>query len=303
MKTRLIGFSVCIFIIASALGVVEAALQNPVPLTNDDVISLKRAGIGDEVIIQKISSGPTKFSTDAADLIALKNGGISDAVIAAMLKLSSSQAKPETNSDSGVAGIGQAGQGNAPTDVAARDKMMLKVTPPPIVAQKFPPPKSMDDVASACDEDRVNQAKAAAERAFAAVDGATRAKNPTHEIEAIVEANRVVDHADKILRDNLLVCWQHLNFTLDSILSWRRIVEDHETPKGVVQIPRGGFLRVMQRAEEFICLPDPPIKPEQAAKIFVKWAKDHPQWLHESSEVHIYAALYVAFPCKEVEQQ
>jgi len=35
---RLIGFSVCIFIIASALGVVEAALENPSPLTNDDVI-------------------------------------------------------------------------------------------------------------------------------------------------------------------------------------------------------------------------------------------------------------------------
>src|SRR5439155_15847974 len=100
MKTRLIGFRVSIFMIASALGVVEAARQNPVPLTNDDVISLKRAGIGDEVIIQKISSGPTKFSTDAADLIALKNGGISDAVIAAMLKLSSSHSKPETNSDS-----------------------------------------------------------------------------------------------------------------------------------------------------------------------------------------------------------
>jgi len=79
MKTRLIGFSVCIFIITSALGVVEAALQNPVPLTNDDVISLKRAAIGDEVIILKISSGPTKFSTEAADLIALKDAGISDA--------------------------------------------------------------------------------------------------------------------------------------------------------------------------------------------------------------------------------
>ena len=79
MKTRLIGFSVSIFIITIALGVVEAALQNPVPLTNDDIISLKRAAIGDEVIILKISSGPTKFSTEAADLIALKDAGISDA--------------------------------------------------------------------------------------------------------------------------------------------------------------------------------------------------------------------------------
>jgi hypothetical protein len=54
-------------------------------LTNDDVISLKRAGLSDDLILLKIKSGQTKFRTDPADLVVLKNAGISDVVIAAIL--------------------------------------------------------------------------------------------------------------------------------------------------------------------------------------------------------------------------
>src|SRR5262245_9754272 len=67
--------------IAAALGVTPQT-----SLTNDDVISLKKSGISDEVIILKITTGPTRFVTEPADLIALKNAGVSDAVIAAMLR-------------------------------------------------------------------------------------------------------------------------------------------------------------------------------------------------------------------------
>jgi hypothetical protein len=80
-------------------------LQNSAPLTNDDIISLKKAGIGDDVIILKISSGPTKFSTEPMDLVALKNAGISDAVIATMLK------PPLTKTDS------SSSTGHSPTRV------------------------------------------------------------------------------------------------------------------------------------------------------------------------------------------
>jgi hypothetical protein len=83
---RLIGLGVCL-LIAGSLGRASAITpQNSAPLTNEDVISLKKAGIGDDVIILKISSGPTKFSTEPADLVALKNAGLSDAVISAMVK-------------------------------------------------------------------------------------------------------------------------------------------------------------------------------------------------------------------------
>src|SRR5262249_3971972 len=60
--------------------------QSTVPLTNEDVISFKKAGLRDDLIISTINSGPAMFKTDAADLVALKKAGVSDALIAAMLK-------------------------------------------------------------------------------------------------------------------------------------------------------------------------------------------------------------------------
>ena len=86
LMRRLIALYICLLIAGSLMRGSAITLQNNGPLTNDDVISMKKAGIGDDVIILKISSGPTKFSTEPVDLVALKNAGVSDAVIAAMLK-------------------------------------------------------------------------------------------------------------------------------------------------------------------------------------------------------------------------
>ncbi len=57
-------------------------------LTNQDVIDLKAAGFGDEVIIAKIQSAPGKFSLDTSDLLVLQKAKISDAIIAAMIQAS-----------------------------------------------------------------------------------------------------------------------------------------------------------------------------------------------------------------------
>ena len=54
-------------------------------LTNADVINLKKAGLGDELIIDKISTGATTFELDASDLVELHDAGLSDAVIKAMI--------------------------------------------------------------------------------------------------------------------------------------------------------------------------------------------------------------------------
>jgi hypothetical protein len=56
------------------------------PMTNNDVITLKKAGIGDELIIVKVKSSQGTYGLDPADIIALHEEGISDAVIAAMLQ-------------------------------------------------------------------------------------------------------------------------------------------------------------------------------------------------------------------------
>ncbi len=57
-------------------------------LTNQDVIELKAAGFGDEVIIAKIQSASGKFNLETSDLLALQKAKISDAIIAAMIQAS-----------------------------------------------------------------------------------------------------------------------------------------------------------------------------------------------------------------------
>lgn len=55
-------------------------------LTNDTVIALVKAGLGNEAVIAKIKASDQKFDLSTEQLIALKNAGIGDAVIAAMVE-------------------------------------------------------------------------------------------------------------------------------------------------------------------------------------------------------------------------
>jgi hypothetical protein len=57
-------------------------------LTNSDILSLKQAGISDQLIIEKIQSSPAKFSLETNDLVALKQAGIADTVVSAMIEAS-----------------------------------------------------------------------------------------------------------------------------------------------------------------------------------------------------------------------
>lgn len=63
-------------------------------LTNSDIINLNKAGLGDELIIEKISSTPTAFKLDAGDLVDLHHAGISDPVIRAMMRCSFALSTP-----------------------------------------------------------------------------------------------------------------------------------------------------------------------------------------------------------------
>lgn len=55
------------------------------PITNDSIIQMSKAGLGDPLIIQSINVTPSKFSTSTEDLIALKQAGVSERVIGAMV--------------------------------------------------------------------------------------------------------------------------------------------------------------------------------------------------------------------------
>lgn len=54
-------------------------------LTNDTIIQLVKAGIGNDAVIAKIKATPGNYALSTDDLIALKNAGVSGDVIAAMI--------------------------------------------------------------------------------------------------------------------------------------------------------------------------------------------------------------------------
>ena len=80
-----------------------AAFASPVAaetLSNETVVSLLDAGLGDEVVIAKINTTPSAFDTSTDQILALKAKGVSAPVIAAMITAASAPAKVATSLDS-----------------------------------------------------------------------------------------------------------------------------------------------------------------------------------------------------------
>lgn len=71
-----------LFLLAVSVSLVSG---DDAALTNEDIVSLIRAGLGAEVIIAKIKTSATKFDTSVEELLALKDAGVEDDVIAAMV--------------------------------------------------------------------------------------------------------------------------------------------------------------------------------------------------------------------------
>ena len=57
-------------------------------LTNDVIVKMAKAGLGDEILLSTIKAQPGHYTTAPDDLIALKGAGVSDKVIAAMIEKS-----------------------------------------------------------------------------------------------------------------------------------------------------------------------------------------------------------------------
>jgi len=80
MRIRFAALAFCLLFAQLAMG--QAA---PNAITNSDVISMTKAGIGEQTIILAIQRGPVKFDTSPEALIALKAAGVSDNVLNAIL--------------------------------------------------------------------------------------------------------------------------------------------------------------------------------------------------------------------------
>src|ERR1041385_4151820 len=79
-------------LLALGLMVLLAAAQSV--LTNDAVVKMVKAGLGEDIVISTIKSQPGQYTTAADDLIALKKAGVPDKIISAMIDKGSA---PSTN--------------------------------------------------------------------------------------------------------------------------------------------------------------------------------------------------------------
>jgi hypothetical protein len=69
----------------TAAGPVPAKAVPMKALTNDSILRMVKAGLGDDLILQSIRLQPGDYTTDADALVALKEAGVSDRVIAGMM--------------------------------------------------------------------------------------------------------------------------------------------------------------------------------------------------------------------------
>lgn len=86
-----------VFAIASLLAATPALAET---MTNDSVIGLSAAGLGDDVIVAKIKASDASFDLSTLALTGLKAKGLSNAVITAMIERSSAKEQSAQSIDS-----------------------------------------------------------------------------------------------------------------------------------------------------------------------------------------------------------
>ena len=72
------------------------SMPKPKTLTNDAVVRMVKAGLGDDLIVQTIGTQPGQFTTDADALVELKQAGVSDRIISAMVNRGRIRLTPES---------------------------------------------------------------------------------------------------------------------------------------------------------------------------------------------------------------
>src|SRR5438093_813740 len=82
MLTIVVAFAVGLVL----LGCSTTKYQQPPPLTQDDIISMAKAGKSDQEIIQEIKTRHTYYRLSAKDIVNLHDNGVSYPVIDYMLE-------------------------------------------------------------------------------------------------------------------------------------------------------------------------------------------------------------------------
>src|SRR5437899_12760199 len=74
-----------VVLISGAVLLCSSFALSQTTLTNDAVMKMATAGLGEDVIISMINTQPGNYSVTPDNLIALKKAGVSDKIIAAMV--------------------------------------------------------------------------------------------------------------------------------------------------------------------------------------------------------------------------
>lgn len=109
MKSRVFAFAVAFVL---AFGTISAVTAQDEVMTNDEVISLTKAGLAGSVIIGKIRTSKSNFDMSTDALIKLKQSGVGDDVVGAMLEAKNGRAAG--SGTSGAAPVGPTGDPNDP---------------------------------------------------------------------------------------------------------------------------------------------------------------------------------------------
>ena len=111
--------STLVLTLAVAMCVVSVSAQET--MTNDEVISLTKAGLAGSIIIGKINSSPNNFDMSTDALIKLKQAGVADDVVGAMLTAKSGKsAVTPTTATTSINGSANAGPLGDPNDPMAK---------------------------------------------------------------------------------------------------------------------------------------------------------------------------------------
>ncbi len=110
-------FAFCVFLVPD--------LSPAEVLTNDTIITMVKAGIGEELIISKIKNSQSQFDLSTNGILKLKKEGVGDPIIKAMM-----EAPPASSAAAGTPGKTEAialyRQGKAVEAVAAFDKLLAE---------------------------------------------------------------------------------------------------------------------------------------------------------------------------------
>ena len=110
MKNRMFVLFLAMALMLSASAAASAQDET---MTNDEVISLTKAGLAGSIVIGKIRTSKTNFDMSTDALIKLKQAGVSDDVVTAMLEAKNGRSSSGSSS-SGAAPVGATGDPNDP---------------------------------------------------------------------------------------------------------------------------------------------------------------------------------------------